>query len=303
MFYAFSLIFIFPLLAIPIMLLIILSFIATRYMIDHVFVERSGEYTNAILTLWTLGRFGLLLATQPFLYGLLLLSRREWALGGASLGVAAIALILATLLTVVRFAPPRRRDLPPKTRRLLDDMAAEMRQEPPTTARSSQPRRSNSTHRRLSDSSMLLRLAALLPGYSRLPPDCPVPLPSEDIDDLFFTERAAYARPSRQIDEEKSNQLFYDPSEGMRGLIYPPEMLAPRPVIWLPYDSAGVAESEASDLQRHHQLPAIVDPSDGKDKTTLHESSIPRTRIEDVDEQRNQEPAEPAAELNSPLLA
>lgn len=34
---------------------------------------------------------------------------------------------------------------------------------------------------------------------------------------------------------------------------------APTPIIWLPNDSAGVARSEAYDLQRYHDIPVTLD--------------------------------------------
>ena len=51
----------------------------------------------------------------------------------------------------------------------------------------------------------------------------------------------------------------------MFGILYPPELTAPPPIIWLPNDSAGVARSEAYDLQQYHHLTATIDvrtPSD-----------------------------------------
>ena len=45
----------------------------------------------------------------------------------------------------------------------------------------------------------------------------------------------------------------------MAGILYAPELLAPPPIIWLPNDSAGIAKSEAYDLQRYHGLKATID--------------------------------------------
>jgi hypothetical protein len=134
---------------------------------------------------------------------------------------------------------------------------------------------------------MLSRLAALLPGYSRLPSDCPLPLQTEAIDDLFHTERASYRRPSFARKEKQTGNrgsegaevgtFFHDPTESIRGLIYPDEVLAPVPVVWLPNDEAGVAVSEAADLEAYHGLSAIVDPEDvnerrGKEKEQMRRS-------------------------------
>ena len=166
------------------MLLLFLSFVAARYLVDHVYVDAHGGYTAATLGVWMVLRFGLLLSLQPFLYGLILLSRREWAIGGASLGVSLITLVLVSLLTFTRFPPARRKDFTPGSRKALDDMGQAMSRIPSETSLDGRPQR-------LSDSSMLQRLATLLPGYARLPPECPLPLASEGIDDLFFTENAS----------------------------------------------------------------------------------------------------------------
>ncbi|WVQ83967.1 hypothetical protein IAT38_006112 [Cryptococcus sp. DSM 104549] len=109
-FYACPLLFIYPLLAIPIIVLLYLSLVAHRYMSEHVFVERSGGYIGILTAIWTVRRFGWILPVQPVLYGLLLLSRDEWVPGGVSLGVAAAILMLSEVLTVGRF-PRSRQEL------------------------------------------------------------------------------------------------------------------------------------------------------------------------------------------------
>jgi len=45
----------------------------------------------------------------------------------------------------------------------------------------------------------------------------------------------------------------------MAGILYAPELIAPPPIIWLPNDSAGVAQSEAIDLQKYHDLQVTLD--------------------------------------------
>ena len=45
----------------------------------------------------------------------------------------------------------------------------------------------------------------------------------------------------------------------MAGILYAPELVAPPPTIWLPNDAAGVARSEAVDLQKYHGLRATLD--------------------------------------------
>lgn len=50
-----------------------------------------------------------------------------------------------------------------------------------------------------------------------------------------------------------------DAAEEMAGILYPPALTAPAPTIWLPNDSAGVARSEAYDLQHYHHLAVTID--------------------------------------------
>lgn len=224
-------------------------------MVEHVLVERLG-YSAASLGLWTIRRFGWVLGIQPALFGLILLSRREWALGGASLGVAAITVTLSELLTTRRYRTSRKRRLPSERRAARNQMAKDI-----STTNDAPLTNEPGLRTRLSDSSMLRRVAALLPGYSRLPADCPLPLPTQEIDDMLFTEKASYARPAFAKDYSQ-RRFFLDPTESIRGLIYPHAMLNPVPVIWLPNDHSGVASSEAADLEVYHGLAAIVDPEE-----------------------------------------
>jgi hypothetical protein len=107
---------------------------------------------------------------------------------------------------------------------------------------------------RQSTSSMLRRLTTLLPGLSRLPPECPLPLLTQIIHDLDSTELASRTRPDLS-DEEQKWQV-----EGNRGLIYPPELTCEIPIIWLPHDRHGISGIELNDLASNHGLEAIIDP-------------------------------------------
>lgn len=196
------------------------------------------------------------MGTQPALLGLILLSRREWALGGTSIAVAVVTVILSEILTARRYRKPKRTRLSQQRRAALDKIDKEISHTDDDSFTGGPTLRT-----RVSDSSMLRRVAALLPGYSRLPADCPLPLPTEELDDLFYTEKASFARPTFAKDHS-DRRYFHDPAESSRGLVYPSEMLAPVPVIWLPNDRAGVATSEAADLESYHGLMAIVDPEE-----------------------------------------
>jgi hypothetical protein len=45
----------------------------------------------------------------------------------------------------------------------------------------------------------------------------------------------------------------------MAAILYAPELIAPPPTIWLPNDTAGVARSEAYDLEKYHGLRVTLD--------------------------------------------
>lgn len=42
-------------------------------------------------------------------------------------------------------------------------------------------------------------------------------------------------------------------------MLYPPELLAEAPAVWLPNDQNGIALAEAYDLQRYHDLAVVLD--------------------------------------------
>ena len=101
---------------------------------------------------------------------------------------------------------------------------------------------------------MLRRLTTLLPGLSRLPPDCPFPISPQIISDLDSTELASRTRPDLKDEELKMPVL------DNRGLIYPPELTCEIPIIWLPHDRHGISGIELNDLASNHGLEAIIDP-------------------------------------------
>ena len=80
---------------------------------------------------------------------------------------------------------------------------------------------------------------------------------TETLDDLTATERAARTNPDAP--PHLPPLPFADHAEEMAGVLYPPELLAPPPMIWLPNDVGGIGRSEAIDLQRYHDLPVTLD--------------------------------------------
>ena len=81
---------------------------------------------------------------------------------------------------------------------------------------------------------------------------------TEDIDDLVSTERAAHTHPDAAPVLPST-----DHASETASLLYPPELLVPPPMIWLPHDRSGIARSEAYDLGRYHDLETVLDPADG----------------------------------------
>ena len=84
-----------------------------------------------------------------------------------------------------------------------------------------------------------------------------ITIETESLDDLTATERAARTHPDAP--PHLPALPFGDHADEMAGILYAPELLAPPPIIWLPNDSAGIAKSEAYDLQRYHGLKATID--------------------------------------------
>ncbi|RXW19335.1 hypothetical protein EST38_g6518 [Candolleomyces aberdarensis] len=103
----------------------------------------------------------------------------------------------------------------------------------------------------------------------------PVPLQTENLDDLVATERAARTHPDAP--PHLPPLPFTDHAEDMAGILYAPELIAPPPIIWLPNDSAGVARSEAIDLQKYHDLQVTLDVR-AKEDVILRRSSSSRHR-------------------------
>ena len=74
---------------------------------------------------------------------------------------------------------------------------------------------------------------------------------------MIATERAARTHPDAP--PHLPPLPFADFAEETETILYAPELLAPPPIIWLPNDGHGIALSEAYDLQRYHDLRAVID--------------------------------------------
>lgn len=254
--------------SIPIVILLYLSLIAVRYLVTFVSLDHAPARSahNAELAMWTIRRIGWCLAIQPLLFGLINLSRREWAIGGVALGVAVLAVVLVEVLIGRKERKRSRCALSGPARLALERLERTMAQA--TTAQ-----RDRTSHsRQPSNSSLLLRISTLLPGYSRLPADCPMPYESARIDDEFRTELAARsiisATAGEAIDDGRAEVpgTFYDATRANRGLVYPREMLVPGVVVWLPRVQG--ADRRAAELEEGYELPVVLDSEDSQGERT-----------------------------------
>ena len=110
---------VFPLIGLPVVLLIFLTLIAHRFLVGYVFGRTDSSQTGGLLQLWVLRRFATLLALQPLLLGLLLFSRELWVLGGIMAGVALLVIFMVEGYASWRLRKPGRRSLSAVTRHSL----------------------------------------------------------------------------------------------------------------------------------------------------------------------------------------
>lgn len=94
---------------------------------------------------------------------------------------------------------------------------------------------------------------------------------TEALDDLTATERAARTHPDAA--PHLPPLSFADHAKEMAGILYAPELIAPPPIIWLPNDAAGIARSEAYDLERYHGLQTTLDVRSTSDVLPRRSSS------------------------------
>ncbi|QRV86749.1 short transient receptor potential channel 7 [Ceratobasidium sp. AG-Ba] len=258
---------IFPLIGPPILVLVLLSLIAYRYLVGYVWTRTDAPSTGGLLQLWLLRRFATLLALQPLLMGLIFLSRRLWALGGVLLGAALVIVLLVEGYCTYRSRTPPERNFSPVTRDSLATFKRSMQgnrgrrrltiEEDGTSLFSSPQERSGVPRGSIASVLDMMSITLnVMPSANRQRD--PVPIETEDIDDLVSTERAAHTHPDAAPVIPSS-----DHETETASLLYPPELLAPAPMIWLPHDRSGIARSEAYDLNRYHDLETVIDPGDG----------------------------------------
>ncbi|KAG6811858.1 hypothetical protein H0H92_005529 [Tricholoma furcatifolium] len=235
-------------------------FRAHRYLVGYVY-GRTHSQTGGLLHIWLIKRFGTLLSLQPILLGLIFLSRSFWIEGVVLIAAGVIVIIFIEGYTAWKLRSRGRRSLSPITRNSLNtfevtawDTSRRAIDDEGTSAGSSSGR----NRLRGSMASVLEMMSvtlAVMPSNTNH--RGPVPLETETLDDLTATERAARTHPDAP--PHLPPLAFTDHAEDMAGILYAPELIAPPPIIWLPNDSAGVAQSEALDLQRYHDLTVTLD--------------------------------------------
>ncbi|KAJ7145847.1 hypothetical protein C8R44DRAFT_655846 [Mycena epipterygia] len=270
---------IFPLIAPAVVILLFLTLVAHRFLVGYVYA-RTHSQTGGLLQIWLLRRFGTLLAFQPILLGLIFLSRRFWIEGGVLVGVGFFVIVFVEAFAIHKTRLPGRRSLTPIARDSLDSFAASARPsaakrrtvDDETTSLVSSARPGHRPRGSMASvlEMMSVTLAVMPP---RKPEQVSLPLKTETLDDLTATDRAARTHPDAP--PHLPPLAFTDHAQEMASILYAPELIAPPPIIWLPNDSAGVATSEAVDLQRYHKLAVTLDVH-SKEDIMLFERRKPR---------------------------
>jgi hypothetical protein len=166
---------IFPLICPPVVLLIFLTLVAHRFLVGYVFGRTDSSQTGGLLQLWVLRRFATLLALQPLLLCLLLLSRELWILGGIMGGVALLVVCVVEGYASWRLRKPGQRSLGAVTRhslRAYENSARPRRvvasaSEKSTTSTSDRPRRRNAHTSISSVLDMMNITLAVMPSPAR----------------------------------------------------------------------------------------------------------------------------------------
>lgn len=254
---AFSLIF--PLIGPAIVILLFLTLVANRYLVGYVYARTLSE-TGGLLQIWLLKRLGTLLALQPLLLGLILLSRRLWIEGGILLGIALVVAGIVEVYTIYKTRLASLQALPENAQESLRVFRRALESDNLTDTddenRSMLTARGNRTRGSMASVLEMMSLTlAVMPSASSH--RGPLPLRTETLDDLIATERAARTHPDAP--PHLPQLSFGDHAEEMSAIMYAPELLAPPPIIWLPNDTAGVAKTEAIDLRKYHDIHVTLD--------------------------------------------
>jgi hypothetical protein len=92
---------------------------AHRFLIGYVY-GRTRSQTGGLLQIWLLKRFASLLALQPILLGLILLSRRLWPEGSALIATGIVTIFFVEVYTRLKERQPGRGALSPVSQHALE---------------------------------------------------------------------------------------------------------------------------------------------------------------------------------------
>ncbi|KAJ9110089.1 hypothetical protein QFC19_001760 [Naganishia cerealis] len=236
---------IFPLIGLPAVLFLILLFIASQHLTTFTDCNLYGS-SGGKLAIYLVRTLVMVLLCQPVLLGLILLSRRELGIGGASLGVALFGLILFESLTWGKGGPVALSRTEHAKFRLFAKRLQSHAVEP-------------------IDNMSIDRPNLLLPSDQRRSQG-QLPLKTDNIDSYLDPYRANLAHPDINQNQHELPPLSLRDNENLdmakyqaENTMYPPELIMPAPVIWLPDDKADVGQQEVEDLRRFHKLSAMLD--------------------------------------------
>lgn len=261
--------------------------IAQRFLVGYVYA-RTHSQTGGLLHMWMLRRFGTLLSLQPLLLGLICLALHFWEEAGVLIGAGVFVVIFVEGYTYWKTRLPGRNSLSPITINSLDTFVngANTYHTDTDSANGSTPPGTRTRGSMASVLEMMSVTLAVMPSSSNYKGAVPLrkvisimlcinidvfsigSSETETLDDLTATERAARTHPDAP--PRLPPLPFTDHAEDMAGILYAPELIAPPPIIWLPKDSANLAQSEAVDLQKYHDLQVTVDVRSKDDVIHLH---------------------------------
>jgi len=177
----------FPLIAPAVALLVLLTLVAHRFLVGYVYSRTDSGQTGGLLQLWIMRRFATVLALQPLLVGLVVLSRQKWVLGGIMVGIAVAIILGVEWYCTNKLKKPGIESLSPVTRDAIEAFTRSARpalgfggqgsSEKAIAAASSVERKGKERQRTGSLSSVLDMMSitlAVIPGPSKNRP--PVPL-------------------------------------------------------------------------------------------------------------------------------
>lgn len=122
-----TLVVLFPLVGLPLVILVLLTLVAHRYLVGYVYGRSDHGQSGGLLQLWIVRRFATMLALQPFLLGLVLLPFHEWALAGVLLGLAVFLVFITETYTAARMRKPGVKSLSEASWESLDEFTTEIK--------------------------------------------------------------------------------------------------------------------------------------------------------------------------------